>query len=600
MRIRGKRKEEECMRFQTKMIVGYTILMFALALFLGIEFSRIEVKTQEEREKNNLQITANQITAQMEERLGRMEASMNYVLSNSMIRDGIMILGKKEKESGDNRLESEARANIKKEINTDFVTSSCYRMIIFNPNGDIFTTYNALSGRVIESIDMETLPYLAEAAKRNGKPVIVSAHEDVWGYQTRPEVYSLVKAVQGYRAGWIETQALTKELSEFQVSQEETDYMLFADDAGVLFSSREELQKEDYQEILAQPGNKVVKDAEHKQLVAKASSKKYGITVLCMESMKDLWDYSYNKFTPFLIALLFFIVSMLFVVALSQILTKPLRQLRTVMTNTKLDNLSSQVLIDTPNDEIEALSVSYQELLERLKKAIVKEKQLVTLSLQAQFDSLQAQVNPHFMYNVLNIISARGIANGDDSIYEMCGSLAAMLRYSTSNLSRMATIAEDVEYLNQYFYLLKVRYEHKLEYSVQIAPEIQGQLIPKVTLQQIVENSINHGFQNSAGKMRVEISGWQEGEYWYVRIHDNGQGFEEDTLRHLEEKMEQTRNKILENKDNMQLEIGGLGLINTYARCLLLYNGDIIFDLRNTADGAEVTIGGYIRPNNGG
>ena len=64
--------------------------------------------------------------------------------------------------------------------------------------------------------------------------------------------------------------------------------------------------------------------------------------------------------------------------------------------------------------------------------------------------------------------------------------------------------------------------------------------------------------------------------------------------------MEQTRNKILENKDNMQLEIGGLGLINTYARCLLLYNGDIIFDLRNTADGAEVTIGGYIRPNNGG
>ncbi|MGB8451958.1 MAG: hypothetical protein WCD89_06450 [Anaerocolumna sp.] len=88
----------------------------------------------------------------------------------------------------------------------------------------------------------------------------------------------------------------------------------------------------------------------------------------------------------------------------------------------------------------------------------------------------------------------------------------------------------------------------------------------------------------------------EEENHWYIKIHDNGQGFEEKTLEDINDKLKITKERLLKEDSNMELEIGGMGLINTYARLLLLYNDELFFKIQNVTDGAEVIIGAFLRP----
>ena len=145
----------------------------------------------------------------------------------------------------------------------------------------------------------------------------------------------------------------------------------------------------------------------------------------------------------------------------------------------------------------------------RLSRAISRERQLQLLQLQAQFDMLQAQVNPHFIYNALNVISSRGILDDDEVICDMCDDLAGLLRYSTDTKEKYAAIREEITYLERYFSLLKYRYEHKLEYRIELDASIEEQRVPKLVIQQLAENSVNHGYANSSKVMEISVRGYR-------------------------------------------------------------------------------------------
>ena len=215
--------------------------------------------------------------------------------------------------------------------------------------------------------------------------------------------------------------------------------------------------------------------------------------------------------------------------------------------------------------------------------------------MQASFDSLQAQVNPHFIYNILNVLSNRGLIDGDDEICEICDSIASMLRYSTSTLKRTATIKEELEHVRNYLLLMKKRFEHRLKFNIDTDPEIYGETIPKIVLQQIVENSINHGFESLQTTMEIGIRGYMSDGWWFIEIMDNGQGFEPHILDELRTRMESIREDISSTEPYTGFAIGGMGLLNTYARMLLIYNRQFEFMLDNVdGGGARVTIGGVL------
>ena len=181
--------------------------------------------------------------------------------------------------------------------------------------------------------------------------------------------------------------------------------------------------------------------------------------------------------------------------------------------------------------------------------------------------------------------------DNDETICEICGRLADMLRYSTNTKSRYAMIAEEITYTEQYLYLIKVRYGDKIELETEIDENIKSQILPKTVLQQIVENSINHGFENNTGRMKMQVCGYRKENCWFLSVRDNGQGFRKETHKDLKEEFEKTKRSLFEDRSNIELEIGGMGLVNAYARLLLIYSDSLIFELKNTEDGAEVLFG---------
>ena len=286
---------------------------------------------------------------------------------------------------------------------------------------------------------------------------------------------------------------------------------------------------------------------------------------------------------------------MLLIILWSYILTKSIRELRGVIEQTSLENLDIQA-IETGYglDEVRTLANSYQAMTKRLSQAVNSEKRALMLQMQAQFDALQAQINPHFLYNVLNIISGRGIENNDDMICDMCGALASMLRYSTNNKERYVKTEQEMNYLENYLYLLRARYGDKISFDVSIDSAVRDKLLPKMTLHQFVENILAHAYGHSDRRMIIQVSGTMYSDRWEIRVQDNGEGIMEEKLREIREKIKNVR-KNLENRGGMEMEIGGMGLVNTYARCFLLYHDALIFSIRNLpSGGVEVTVGEWL------
>uniref|UniRef100_S0DGQ1 Putative sensor histidine-kinase response regulator n=1 Tax=termite gut metagenome TaxID=433724 RepID=S0DGQ1_9ZZZZ len=583
------------MRFQTKMIVTYTVFILLVGVVIALAYYGYSVDRYVETEEKNLEVAAQQVVNQINELIKPMETRTRYILSDSEILDSIRLLSVAPQSDIDEAYLYDARDTILRGINIDYVMNDFYRVVLFNPGGDVVSSRTPPPLATRSVAEFEEMPWLAEADATKGKPVLISAHEDTWGVQSRPRVFSLLRAIQGSNMGYIEVQRTVESVADaITLPGENMEVLIFVNDGELLYAGGTAAQPAAYWAALAADGAAPVFRAEVEgagKLVATGRSAAYDVTVLVAESMAHVQAGS-NSVAPITvgIAIIFCVISLVFVLVASRLLTKPLRQLREVMEHTRLDNLAQERRVAMPNDELEALSLSYQNVLGRLRESIVKEKQASLLQVQAQFDLLQAQVNPHFLYNVLNVIAQRGLKNGDEEICDLCASLASMLRYSTNTKQRYATIAQELEYLGQYFYLLKSRYEHKISFAVEVDAEIHGQVIPKIVLQQVVENSINHGFANSTDHMHVRITGAREGERWIITVRDNGQGFAPGKLEEIGAQLAEAKARIAQERSAVELEIGGMGLVNTYARLYLLFGDSLDFTLHNCEDGAEVLL----------
>jgi len=277
----------------------------------------------------------------------------------------------------------------------------------------------------------------------------------------------------------------------------------------------------------------------------------------------------------------------------SKQLTRPLKLIQARMETTELSNLPFGRPIDHPNDEIVALDRTYRNLTARLDEAIKRELDSRTRWMQARLDSLQAQVNPHFINNVLTVIANRGLESGDERIGEICDGVASMLRYSTSTEERSATVGQELEHVETYLFLMKQRLEDRLFYRVDAEPTVLRALVPKIVFQQIVENSINHGYRSVQRPMNIAIRAYASERRWVVETADDGEGFTQERLDELEERIRGAEMSLRTGTEGAGLCFGGLGLVNTYSRLYLFYGGDLLWKMENReSGGARVVVGG--------
>lgn len=587
------------MKFRTKLILVFSIVIFFISAILGIVCYNYNSKRLSEKAAQSLKFYSRQTAANVDFTVDSMKHVTDYILSEQDMLYAMKTLPKYY-EKGNYGLGKTIKHNdLLDTLNTGlamyYIDSNFYRVIIFNEFGDVASSTNNGSKLTNKARNTSDIKWLDSAARMHGKPILIAPHMDGWGIRESEEVFSLARKVQGGDFGYIEVQYATDELKDiFEIPDSDIKVVAFLPGGEILYQSEgltgdlvSYIKK--HPEVTKMDSITVSSDTS---MWASEISDNYGIRVVALEEKTGIIAGMKEAVMIALgMAIGCFVISMGVVIFIASKLSRPLTVLKDQMENTGIENMDAELVVPNTDDEVQAVGIAYQNLMHRLNESIVKERRMSLLQLQAQFDTLQAQVNPHFLYNVLNVISSRGIMDGDEEICEICGCLAAMLRYSTNTKERYATVEKELEYLERYIFLLKSRYEHRLEVEVDCEESVKQEQLPKIVLQQLVENSIQHGYNNSKNIMKIYVHGWRDETGWYFEVRDNGQGTTEEVREELNEKMRKIREKIMSRGSSIEFEIGGMGLANTYARMFLVYNGKAVFRIRNLEEGLSVIIG---------
>ncbi len=206
----------------------------------------------------------------------------------------------------------------------------------------------------------------------------------------------------------------------------------------------------------------------------------------------------------------------------------------------------------------------------RLKEEEVKNERNLLLLKEAELLALQSQVDPHFMFNTLNIIAKIAYTENADKTAAIIGTMSKMLRYSLGSLKKVTTLDQEMSSLEDYIFIQKTRFADRLEYRKEIECGISDVSIPPLSIQPIVENAILHGIEckEEGGYVRIRI--YDENGSVSIDIEDNGIGIPEAMLENLF-----SRNEKLSHKGH----ITGLGINNVKERLEILYGRQDVFEI---------------------
>lgn len=209
------------------------------------------------------------------------------------------------------------------------------------------------------------------------------------------------------------------------------------------------------------------------------------------------------------------------------------RTSRIIRTMRKVENGDTTVRIpETKDDELGQISRSFNEMLEELTRYIDRVYKAEIQQKHTELAALQARVNPHFLYNTLEVIRMRAISQGAADVSEMIYSLAVLFR-SFVQQRTFVKLGEELENCKRYLELFRIRYQDKFSYAIESDPQLADLKIMKMSLQPIVENYIIHGMSEDRADNRIVIRTKREEGAIRIEIADNGIGIEPDKLEEI-------------------------------------------------------------------
>lgn len=477
----------------------------------------------------------------------------------------------------DEQQSEEERTQEKERILTQYKTITESRSDIYNiaavaENGR--NIVNSGDDELTEYIDIQSLDWYQAAMSSESGIAISSSHVQNAIKSSYKWVITLSRALYnqqtGKREGVFFVDLNYSSISDLCKNNNigNKGYIFILDAQGnVIYHPKQQLmygglKTEKIDEIMECDSDYLIsEEGEEDKIYTISRSKKTGwIVVGAMNTSELLKDNKQVQILYFIVAAVLLLAVILISSLLSREITKPIRQLRDSMSMVEEGEFEKANVDITTENEIGSLSKSFNVMTERIHtlmdQNVYEQKQKRKIELRA----LQAQINPHFLYNTLDSIIWMSEAGRNEEVVEMTSALARLLRQSISNDQELVAVEKEIDYVRSYLTIQKMRYQDKLEYSIDIDPEIRFVEIVKLTLQPLVENAIYHGLKYKESKGNLDIRGFADGKDAVITIRDDGIGMEEQTLAHIFDETEK------EHKSN------GVGVSNVQKR-LQLYFG---------------------------
>lgn len=226
-------------------------------------------------------------------------------------------------------------------------------------------------------------------------------------------------------------------------------------------------------------------------------------------------------------------------------ITRPFKELSQVTDEIAKGNLSVRANVNT-GEEATALSNSMNTMIDKINELLEQVTTEQTRLRKAEFELLQAQINPHFLYNTLDAIIWLAEAGEQKRVVGMVRNLSDFFRTSLNQGKDINSIKEEMLHVKSYLEIQHVRYQDILSYDIEVPESLYIYSIPKITIQPLVENALYHGIKNKRGMGHISIRGQAGEKDFTITVTDDGIGIDETRLRQVQSGIQ---NKVLTGKD---------------------------------------------------
>ena len=487
------------------------------------------------------------------------------------------------------------------DVSLNYVSKYYDHLGISSPNGTSYTKKTVL----------ENNPYLTDVMDNINYVLYVPPHKDYW--KNNRTVISVVRSMRdiyhqyGLLIADFDMDTLTRHLLSGFDTPEDYDITILDDADNLVYTSASSLNRRTFlaswrsaSEISPDSGSFSYGNLS---VSSYHLSDKTGWTVILSEN-SSIFAASIKRLLIIstLLFVIMFIIMSTFLMVLTRNLTQPLRQLTDKLTVLDpRENISA--IPGSSDNEIIFLTNAIQGYLSEIYDQNQRLTEQRKRTLIAHYDAMEAQLNPHFLYNTLSVIGMTGLASGNMDVSNMCAELSQLLRYSLSYTGQSVILSQEIDNARHYLYIMKIRYEDDLEYEWQLDESLNSITVPKLILQPLIENCFQHGFHQAGVEIpppwKISIRSHCDDTRWYLSISNNGAPFPEEKLTALHQKLSGftfTVNQDMDYENTFRHQ--GYGLENTILRFHIYYRGEEYFHVsRNDSDNlTTVTIGGPLKP----
>lgn len=264
-----------------------------------------------------------------------------------------------------------------------------------------------------------------------------------------------------------------------------------------------------------------------------------------------------------------------------KIIFSKLNQIVKIMDIVAKGNFNIQLPV-TSNDEVGKITGSFNILIQKINDLVSDVIKKETAHKDAQLTALQYQINPHFIYNTIDNFRMKLELQGDFEMADSITDFGKILRYNINRDTKFATIKEEVDYLEKYINLHRLRFGERIKFKVYFLEKFEKAKIIRFILQPIIENSIKHGMDSSKQELNIQIKFYQENHCIQIHVIDDGKGMARHQIEYLNDKF-----KNLKDLQNINSADKNIGLANINARIKLFYGDQ--YSIRMESSEGEFT-----------
>ena len=569
--------------FQKKILQSYLVIIVGgLVLFYTLVAVMVRESSLKTAERNQISMCI-KVSQQLESFMVEMRNVGFQVMMNSrLIQDFGTFSDDKANDNyyGDHIVDHINAVSALADING--IQRIATRISVFNRYGDyvssgVMPQSKAYADNVLRShMDLDEI--ISRLVLNDGHIYVEGPHPDYWNSKVGYEMISLYcplgNKIQDDMYGIIEIQQDFQKLVKTLLPGLDQDMavLLFDSSGRCIFNSMESICPPEYYDFYYSQASKnpdsrygfcriKVGNRAQEQYLSAGISETSGWMAVMVRNKSSIVNVIQDIQKVIIMAIfVFMVLSAYMAYRISLKMTRPINDMIVSAQSISWSNLDMKTLEGNDENEIMALNNTFKETLKRLSKSM-------QLELGARLNALQSQMNPHFLYNTLSVISAS--ADQQEKVERMCSRLSDMLRYSTVyEQESNSTLEDEVRHTENYLELMKDRYEENLIYNIEEAGELERVKVPRVILQPIVENCFKHGFGENGFPWIIHVAVTASHGHWRIHVRNNGRPFQERDLTELNEKVE----GFLKGE---QKKISGIGLTNTIIRLRLLYEEQV-------------------------